>query len=119
MSDRNTPLDEHEIKMMRAYLDKFPPLVPPHDDLPYFDILRICATLERLSHCDRALCGAIAQRDHFARALRSIRDFAKAHHAEQELHVILHGLVVDIPDIVETVFEQTSEVVRRRCRREP
>lgn len=71
----------------------------------------------RLAHCERALCGAIAQRDHFARGLRAVRDFAQAHHGDQQSHFWLHSLIVDIPQMVETIFSSTFEETRRRCQR--
>lgn len=71
----------------------------------------------RLEHCERALCGAIAQRDHFARTLRSVRGFAQAHHEMQEAHVYLHALKVGIPGIIEDCFGTASEAVRLRCRK--
>ncbi len=46
-SDRDQPLDENEVRMLRAYLDKFP-AGPAPENMPYIDILRLCATMESL-----------------------------------------------------------------------
>jgi hypothetical protein len=39
-------------------------------------------------------------------ALRAIGEFAAAHHDQQEPHLWLHALLVDIPSMVETALEE-------------
>jgi len=58
---------------------------------------------------DAQLAAAEAQRDRLTEALDWIRRFAEAHHAQQEAHVLLHGLTVDIVDVAERALATDEE----------
>ena len=48
------------------------------------------------------------ERDRLRLELIAIYEFAMAHHGDQEPHVWLHGLTVDIPDQIERALEHPA-----------
>ena len=44
--------------------------------------------------------------------LRELALFAEAHHSDQPLHVVLHGLTVDVPSRLERIIEEVERLLK-------
>lgn len=49
------------------------------------------------------------------KSLCEVKAFAEGHHADEESHVWLHGLTVDIPAMIESaLYDETNETKAKR-----
>lgn len=96
--DRRKALDRvAELETERKRDEEYDARVPDPRKHKYLDME--CAE----SGCKSLLLGnriqeLTAERDRLREALREVGEFAAAHHGDQPLHVLLHGLTVDVPE---------------------